>query len=95
MSQNQLIEQQTGDAVAVPRKPAGTAHGALVVGRASQPMGYLDANTARVPGFEDITDQPDWGGHGFSGRKSDVRLVRFDRQPAPQPEDEGGPVAGG
>jgi hypothetical protein len=95
MSENQGKEVQPSPAVAVPRKPAGTAPEALVVGRASQPMGYRDANTARVPGFEDVTDQPDWGGDGFSGRKSDVRLVRFDRQPAPQPEGEGGPVAGG
>jgi hypothetical protein len=88
MSQNQGTEQKSGEALALPRKPAGTAPGTLVVGRASQPMGYRDANTARVPGFEDITDQPDWGGDGFSGRKSDARVVRFDRQPAPEPEGE-------
>ena len=58
---------------------AASVSSSLVAGRAFQPMGSRDAVTARVPGFEDIVDQPDWGDHGFSGRKSDMRLIRFDR----------------
>jgi hypothetical protein len=54
---------------------------ALIVGRDAQPLGFMDSLNARVPGFEDITDQPDWGDNGFSGRKSDARVVRFDRLP--------------
>ncbi len=61
----------------------------LVVGRAEQPIGFKDSLNARVPGFEDITDQPDWGDNGFSGRKSDMRMVRFDRLPhTPEGEQE-------
>ena len=56
----------------------------LVVGRAVQPIGSMDLLNARVPGFEDVTEQPDWGDNGFSGRKSDVRVVRFDRRPEPE-----------
>jgi len=59
------------------RKGGAPGAGALVAGRAVQPMGYNDVLNARVPGFEDITDQPDWGDNGFAGRKSDLRLVRF------------------
>ena len=66
----------------------GPGPGALVMGRAVQPLGSRDAVNARVPGFEDITDQPDWGDHGFSGRKSDIRVIRFDRLPrAPEGEE--------
>jgi len=62
--------------------------GALVMGRAVQPLGFRDTGNARVPGFEDITDQPDWGDHGFSGRKSDIRVIRFDRLPrAPEGQE--------
>ncbi len=59
------------------RKGGASGAGALVGGRAVQPMGAKDVLNARVPGFEDITDQPDWGDNGFAGRKSDLRLVRF------------------
>ena len=65
----------------------GPGPGALVMGRAVQPLGFRDRLNARVPGFEDITDQPDWGDHGFSGRKSDLRVIRFDRLP-PAPEGQ-------
>jgi hypothetical protein len=63
------------------RKITGPGPGMVVMGRAVQPLGFQDSLNARVPGFEDITDQPDWGGHGFSGRKSDLRVIRFDRLP--------------
>jgi hypothetical protein len=63
------------------RRITGLEPDALVTGRAVQPLGFRDWGNARVPGFEDITDQPDWGGHGFSGRKSDLRVIRFDRLP--------------
>ena len=63
------------------RQITGPGPGALVMGRAVQPLGFRDTVNARVPGFEDITDQPDWGDHGFSGRKSDIRVIRFDRRP--------------
>jgi hypothetical protein len=63
------------------RRITGLGPDALVTGRAVQPLGFRDWANARVPGFEDITDQPDWGGHGFSGRKSDLRVIRFDRLP--------------
>ncbi len=69
------------------RKGGESNPGNLVVGRAAQPLGFKDTLNARVPGFEDITDQPDWGDNGFSGRKSDMRVVRFDRL-APPPEGE-------
>ncbi len=61
------------------RKGAGADTGALVGGRATQPMGARDVQNARVAGFEDIEDQPDWGDNGFAGYKSDVKVVRFDR----------------
>lgn len=68
----------------------GADAGALVGGRATQPMGSNDVQNARVAGFEDIEDQPDWGDNGFSGRKSDVKLVRFDRlEVAPEDEQNG------
>lgn|SRR5579884_4038931 len=71
------------------RKGSQTTTGNLVTGRAMQPLGFKDTLNARVPGFEDITDQPDWGDGGFSGRKSDLRMVRFDRLPrAPEGEQE-------
>lgn len=84
-------EQGNEQGVVVPAR-VGTSTGpwpkGLVAGRAVQPMGYLDSSNARVPGFEDITEQPDWGGYGFAGRKSDVRVVRFDRLPhAPAADD--------
>jgi hypothetical protein len=63
------------------RRITGPGPDVLVMSRAVQPLGFRDALNARVPGFEDITDQPDWGGHGFSGRKSDLRVIRFDRLP--------------
>jgi hypothetical protein len=63
------------------RRITGPGPDVLVMGRAVQPLGFRDMLNARVPGFEDITDQPDWGGHGFSGRKSDLRVIRFDRLP--------------
>jgi hypothetical protein len=70
------------------RRITGLGPDALVTGRAVQPLGFRDWGNARVPGFEDITDQPDWGGHGFSGRKSDLRVIRFDRLPrAPEGRD--------
>jgi hypothetical protein len=62
------------------RQITGLGPGVLVMGRAVQPLGFRDRVNARVPGFEDITDQPDWGDHGFSGRKSDIRVIRFDRR---------------
>jgi hypothetical protein len=72
----------------------GPGPGALVMGRAVQPLGFRDAVNARVPGFEDITDQPDWGDHGFSGRKSDIRVIRFDRLPrAPEGQEAQANVA--
>ncbi len=71
------------------RKGGESNPGNLVVGRSTQPLGFKDTLNARVPGFEDITDQPDWGDNGFSGRKSDMRVVRFDRLPrAPEGELE-------
>jgi len=69
------------------RKGAGTNAGALVGGRATQPMGARDVQNARVAGFEDIEDQPDWGDNGFAGYKSDVKVVRFDRLD-PEPAEE-------
>ena len=67
---------------------------ALVMSRAVQPLGFRDAVTARVPGFEDVTDQPDWGDDGFSGRKSDIRVIRFDRLPrAPEGQEAQANVA--
>lgn len=60
----------------------GTTGGGDLIGtREVQPLGFRDSVNARVPGFEDITSQPDWGDGGFSGRKSDMRVVRFDRLP--------------
>jgi hypothetical protein len=70
------------------RKGSQSTSSNLVVTRASQPMGFKDTLNARVPGFEDITDQPDWGDNGFSGRKSDLRLVRFDRLPRASQEEQ-------
>lgn len=61
---------------------------ALVVGRDAQPLGFMDAVNARVPGFEDIKDQPDWCDNGFAGRPSDLRVVRFDRLPRAPESDE-------
>lgn len=61
------------------RKGSPLGGGALIGSRAVNPMGFNDSINARVPGFEDITEQPDWGDNGFSGRKSDVRVVRFDQ----------------
>ena len=76
------------------RRITGLGPGALVMGRAVQPLGYRDAVNARVPGFEDITDQPDWGDHGFSGLKSDIRVIRFDRLPrAPEGQEAQANVA--
>jgi hypothetical protein len=70
------------------RRVTGPGPDVLVMSRAVQPLGFRDSLTARVPGFEDITDQPDWGGHGFSGRTSDLRVIRFDRLPrAPEGEE--------
>jgi hypothetical protein len=70
------------------RRVTGPGPDVLVMGRAVQPLGFRDSLNARVPGFEDITDQPDWGGHGFSGRKSDMRVIRFDRLPrAPEGQE--------
>lgn len=78
MSQNQG-NQPGVDYLAQNRKGVRADATALVVGRAAQPMGFMDTLNARVPGFEEITDQPDWGDNGFSGRKSDVRVIRFDK----------------
>ena len=70
------------------RRVTGPGPDVLVMGRAVQPLGFRDSLNARVPGFEDITDQPDWGGHGFSGRASDMRVIRFDRLPrAPEGQE--------
>ena len=69
------------------RRITGPGPDVLVMSRAVQPLGFRDSLNARVPGFEDITDQPDWGDHGFSGRKSDLRVIRFDRLP-PAPEGQ-------
>lgn len=87
MSHNQGNEPGV-DALAQNRKGARPGPGALIVGRAAQPMGFMDTVNARVPGFEDVIDQPDWGDNGFSGRKSDVRVVRFDRLPRAAEADE-------
>ena len=77
------------------RRITGPGSGALVMGRAVQPLGFRDTVNARVPGFEDITDQPDWGDHGFSGRKSDMRVIRFDRLPrAPEGQEAQAAVDG-
>ena len=82
MSNNESSERAIETLARVPnRQITGLGPGVLVMGRAVQPLGFRDRVNARVPGFEDITDQPDWGGHGFSGRKSDIRVIRFDRQP--------------
>lgn len=81
MSHNQGNEPGI-DSLAQTRKGARADATSLIVGREAQPLGFRDTSNARVPGFEDITDQPDWGDGGFSGRKSDVRVVRFDRLPA-------------
>ena len=76
------------------RRITGLGPGALVMGRAVQPLGFRDTVNARVPGFEDITDQPDWGDHGFSGRKSDIRVIRFDRLPsAPESQEAQATIA--
>ena len=76
------------------RRSTGPGPGALVMGRAVQPLGFWDTVNARMPGFEDITDQPDWGDHGFSGRKSDIRVIRFDRLPrAPEGQEAQANVA--
>ena len=87
MSHNQGNEPGV-DALVQNRKGAGPGPGALVVGRAAQPLGFMDAVNARVPGFEDITDQPDWCDNGFAGRKSDMRVIRFDRLPRAPAGDE-------
>ncbi len=80
MSHNQGNEPGI-DSLAQTRKGVRPDATSLIVGRDAQPLGFKDALNARVPGFEDITDQPDWGDGGFSGRKSDARVVRFDRLP--------------
>src|SRR5579875_468052 len=88
MSHNQGNEPGI-DSLAQTRKGVRPDATSLIVGRDAQPLGFKDALNARVPGFEDITDQPDWGDGGFSGRKSDLRMVRFDRLPrAPEGEQE-------
>ncbi len=76
------------------RKGGTPGAGSLVVGRSQQPLGFMDTLNARVPGFEDIADQPDWGDNGFAGRKSDMRVVRFDRL-ARAPEGESDEAQGG
>lgn len=76
------------DALAQVKKGVGPGPDALVVSRSAQPLGFMDTLNARVAGFEDITDQPDWGDNGFAGRKSDVRVVRFDRLPRATEADE-------
>lgn len=81
------------DAMEQVRKGERPGPQSLVVGRDAQPLGFMDALNARVPGFEDVTDQPDWGDNGFAGRKSDVRVVRFDRLPrTPEGEEAQGAI---
>lgn len=87
MSHNQGNEPGI-DTLAQNRKGESPDATSLIVGRDAQPLGFKDMLNARVPGFEDITEQPDWGDGGFSGRKSDVRVVRFDRLPESDEADE-------
>jgi hypothetical protein len=94
VSKNEGSERAIETLARVPnRQITGLGPGELVMGRAVQPLGFRDRVNARVPGFEDITDQPDWGDHGFSGRKSDIRVIRFDRQPR-APEGQEAQAAG-
>ena len=86
MSNNQGSLPGVDDEVQL-RKGMSSGTGALVSGRAVQPMGARDTVNARVPGFEDITDQPDWCDSGFSGHKSDLRVVRFERLPETSEEE--------
>lgn len=78
------------DYVVQSRKGAPPGASSLVAGRATQPLGFMDTLNARVPGFEDIKDQPDWCDNGFAGRPSDLHVVRFDRLPH-APESQAAP----